>query len=272
MKDNDPRHGSEAGNTAHFRAGTPTCDPCKKAKNRADKLRRYYGGALVPLTQRAWDVVNNNDIRLLMRSTGVSECALRNILSRGESVRVKPATLRRILTAAPVTDIGIIRRARALATLGWSTREIADVAGVHFSAIERLWYHSGDRYYIRSAVRDGVVLAFNELAMRTPSWTRWSSRIINRSKVAGWASPLAWDDMDDPTERPKGTTGRDVLPQGSIDHALIELVITGSTKPRKLTTEEAAECVRRLKARGLSTHQIERDYGFNTERYKEAAA
>lgn len=43
MNADDPRHGTEAGHVAHRRAGLTVCEPCRRARMRAQKARRLTG-------------------------------------------------------------------------------------------------------------------------------------------------------------------------------------------------------------------------------------
>lgn len=44
MSPDDPRHGTIAGVNVHQRTGTPTCEPCRRAKMRYEKRRILAGG------------------------------------------------------------------------------------------------------------------------------------------------------------------------------------------------------------------------------------
>ena len=52
MSPDDPRHGTQAGYQAHIRAGIPTCQPCRNAKNRQNQLRLANGGKVPAVGSR----------------------------------------------------------------------------------------------------------------------------------------------------------------------------------------------------------------------------
>lgn len=203
MRPDDPRHGTAAGATAHHREGSDVCEPCATAKVRADKRRRVYGSNLVPLPDHIWRIVHGTDIRLLSRTTGVSECAIKNMRKKHGQLNIYRHTLERLEQFNPVTDIGVQRRAQALAALGWSSTQIAAHAGIHHEYV-RNTQNQTQKHYLHQATRDGIVAAFEALHMSTPPPNRWVSRVRSVALAKGWVPPLAWDDIDDPAARPQG--------------------------------------------------------------------
>lgn len=55
--------------------------------------------------------------------------------------------------------------------------------------------------------------------------------------------------------------------EDEVDQAMVEHIVSGRPRPRKPTRAECQEAYDRLRARGVSTYQIENDYGLNSERY-----
>lgn len=138
----------------------------------------------------------------------------RRILNGGEPLRV-PA-------------VGSIRRRRALATLGWSIDALADAMGrpcpkprghlINVDPPTDLWWRQ----------------AFERFAMTEGP----SNRARSMAKTRGWASPLAWLNIDDPDEEP-----------GVSDAYLREAQIRrGKQKARRRRAR-----LRRLEAAGYST-------------------
>lgn len=208
MSPDDPRHGSEAGYSAHNRAGEQACDRCQAAKNWHDKRRRVQGPALVQLPPSLHHLVSTTSLQTLSLATGISKCALMNIRKRGARARVKPTTLLRLREARVLTDVGTVRRVRALTALGWSSVEIAARSGVARTTVTRL-RDMEDRSFIgRADLRDRIAATFDEVCMETPPHTRWSSRMKRMAAQNGWAPPLAWDNIDDPDEQPGKPTAR----------------------------------------------------------------
>ena len=96
---------------------------------------------------------------------------------------------------------GARRRLQALAALGWSTRVIAEKIGSHYRPLLKI--SSGERESVRLDNHQRIARVFRELSAVVPSG---HSANITRGWAAknGYAPPLAWDDIDDPRERPKG--------------------------------------------------------------------
>lgn len=207
MNPDDPRHGSSAGATAHMREGSEVCEPCSTRKARADKRRRVFGSALVPLPTHVWKIVRQTDLRLLARSTGVSECAIRNMRNRGGNLSIYQSTLEKLERFDPVTDIGVRRRAQALAVLGWTSRQIAERAGIHHEYV-RNTQNGTQRHYLRETTRAGIVAAYDAMHMTPAPVNRWSTGVKARALAKGWAPPMAWDAIDDPDDRPQGQQRR----------------------------------------------------------------
>ncbi len=95
---------------------------------------------------------------------------------------------------AHIPAVGTVRRLQALATIGHTFGSIAAELGVTTQAVERISKAALVRRI--TAARIGNI------------YDRWSgtpgpSTICRRRAVArGWAPPLAWDNIDDPNEKP----------------------------------------------------------------------
>lgn len=104
-------------------------------------------------------------------------------------------------TRATLPAIGTIRRVRALMRIGWPMPAIAREAGIGQGSVHRIAHGKNERVW--QTVHDGVAAAFERLCM-TPGPHEATAR---RAAAAGWAAPLAYDDLDDPNEEPKGVRG-----------------------------------------------------------------
>lgn len=95
-------------------------------------------------------------------------------------------------------SLGTIRRIRALQAIGWPLHEIAAACGLarrHESVKSIL-----GRKYVTPRTAAVVAAAYKRLHMTTgPSQTT-----ATRARNAGHPPPLAWDDIDNPAEVPKG--------------------------------------------------------------------
>jgi len=165
---------------------------------------------------------------------------------------------------------GTHRRLQALTALGWCLEWIDAELGQKRTYCQRVLARPADAtIFTDTAAR--IAEVYDRLSMRLPDESTASrrnvaSRARNAARSKGWAPPLAWDDIDNdsrPTIRP--TSG--VAWEDQVDHAVVRRVLDTGTKPRRLTRAEAGEVVHGLLLRGQSTHQIENEFGFKTERY-----
>lgn len=113
---------------------------------------------------------------------------------------IRPDTRDRILGVTPnpflVPSWPIVRRLRALAALGWTTVALADATGVNARVISSV--RAGGQPTITRDIAARLRDAYERLSMTTHD----SARTKARAAAAGWAPPLAWDDIDDPGETP----------------------------------------------------------------------
>lgn len=101
-------------------------------------------------------------------------------------------------TSGKRTAHGVTRRLQALAALGWAGKDIRAASGLPLPTISG--YQAGERALTTATTWHRVMDAWEELSGRRGS----STRTLNRAAAKGWASPAAWDDIDDPQERPTG--------------------------------------------------------------------
>lgn len=173
---------------------------------------------------------------------------------------------------------GTALRLQALNALGWSFPTIAKHTGIERSYLRLL----AKAHYpqLRPTTAARITRTYDALSMRlpaqdTPARRGSVARTRRQAQDRGWLPPLALDDarVDDPTYRPTKhltATERAQLrehPDAAIDHAVIERVLAGEPRPRRLTHAEATEIHRRLTATGLSGRQIEDTWGINPTRY-----
>lgn len=99
-----------------------------------------------------------------------------------------------------VPALGTKRRLQALAALGWDFYSIATEAGQHREWVWQIYRR--DTVHTRTAQK--IQAVFEHLCMTRPEgWV--ADRARRQAAARGWAPPLAWDDIDNPAERPKGT-------------------------------------------------------------------
>lgn len=164
-----------------------------------------------------------------------------------------------------VPSIGTVRRFQALQALGWTGPEIAAEVGVSIYSLRSISYHGSAVVHSGTAAK--MAAAYERMCMTRPEG-HYANRARAMAARKGWPPPLAWDDIDDPDEKPRK---RDELRQDSIDHVIVQRVLDGKPKPRRLTNAEGAEITRRALASGMSTYVIERRLGLKPERYARPA-
>jgi hypothetical protein len=101
---------------------------------------------------------------------------------------------------------GSIRRIQALVALGWTVKELGERLGSR-TQLSVLIYGAPAFIFPATAVK--IAALYEELSMRLPPETTRgdkfkASRARNVARREGWPPPLAWDDIDDPAERPRG--------------------------------------------------------------------
>ena len=162
-----------------------------------------------------------------------------------------------------VDATGTIRRVHALMRMGWPTATIAGLCGWRTGeAVTALGY----RTKVTAVTAAHVAVAYDALSMRLGP----SDQVRQHAARQGWAPPLAWDNIDDPTERPSAGGGTNVRYQ---DPIAVERVLSGDIPPY-VTPAERREAVRRWAEAGRPLRELEQLTGWRTCRYyriKEAA-
>lgn len=249
MNADDPRHGTEAGNEQHQRDGEESCAACYKAKliasRRRNKRKQMGYTYTVPAdTARArltmWRQ-GGATYGEIADHTGVEESRVWEILN-DPAGRIYTRTHNAIMRAKgwPVTALGVTRRVQALCRLGYSMPTIAAACGVSHDTIADL--RTNVPVFVSRKVRAGVVAGFAELEMKTPGQAgdyqrRSVTRALGHAERMGWPPPMAFDDIDDPTEQPQGVRTpkrRDLLAEWhdlrdageSIEQAAVRLGVT----------------------------------------------
>lgn len=195
---------------AHYACYRRGCrrDECRTAdriyRKRAE-LRRLSGipghvaGPIVAAHLRLL-TDSGREIRDIAAESGVSVRAIGYIL-HGQAKVTRPKALailavKPLATSPRVAPTGLIRRVQALAAIGWPIEWTAQQAGIHPSYLFNI---IGGR--VPAIPRD---LAARFVAVYREHSTRPGPSQYARSSARrnGWHGPLAWDDIDDPTEQP----------------------------------------------------------------------
>jgi len=154
-----------------------------------------------------------------------------------------------------------VRRIRALQALGHSLPAIADAAGLNRRSINNPTFR-GETVYVSTA--HGVDKAYRALCMTRPEGF-YADRGRRAAARKGWAPPLAWDDIDDPTETPPSHQG-----DGGVDPVVVERVLGGEFN-LSCTAEERLEVIAQWQATGRTLKDLERSTGWNVHRIRRAA-
>lgn len=156
-----------------------------------------------------------------------------------------------------VPSIGARRRIQALLAVGWSRPQVAREAG---------WESSGAlRYVMRSdtmtrATHDRIAETYERLCMKTPPNEMVARRVKTWARKGGYAPPLAWDNIDDPNERPD---------LGSLDHDIDRVVVSRILAHDASLARTATVAERRavVAAWPGSLAELERMTGWKADRY-----
>lgn len=191
------------------------CPHHVEGARRTQKLRRH--GYLPPdPSDLAWAALD----RMLAAGRTVTEIAatsgldqdclwatIRQRRVRGQR-RISRARAEAIIAAESkqpaggmVDAAGSRRRLQALAAIGWSARALSERCSVGEPTLCVI--RSGVVTRTKAA-HDTAIRKMYDVLSGTPGTSASSRRWAARNR---WAPPCSWDDIDDPTERPKGLGG-----------------------------------------------------------------
>jgi hypothetical protein len=164
-----------------------------------------------------------------------------------------------------IDPTGTIRRIRALHCMGYSSRELGAMVG---KGVE--WTRQLAASTVITTTNAALVADLYDRLSMTPAAHELADRIRRESLAKGWLPPLAWDDIDDPAESPRGI-GRSKHTKHDIDPIVVERVLSGERL--RMTSAERREVVQRARGMGWTLKQIEARTGVaKPERYVEREA
>lgn len=99
-----------------------------------------------------------------------------------------------------VDSLGTQRRLMALARMGWSFAEIGRVIDAGWTCPSRQLYNLLAQKRVHIDTRERIYAVYEQLS-HLPGPSRTAA---TRARKKGWAPPMAWDDIDDPNDYPKG--------------------------------------------------------------------
>lgn len=163
-----------------------------------------------------------------------------------------------------VPGIGAQRRVQALVAIGYTFRDISERLGLGHDRARQIAVL--ERKYIRTTTAENVRNLYDALSM-TPAPDGWHASYARAvARRNGWAPPLAWDDIDNPDENPRGLRASDSN-DVAVDAIKVARIVDGEFA-LKATPAEKTEVIRRWTAQGRSLAELERHTGWNANRYR----
>jgi len=204
-------------------------------------------------------------------AAGVSRGTLQTLVYGHPARGVAPATRLRTETAErllavqatpamlgkrrSVDGTGTRRRLQGLVTIGWSGKQLAEQLGMDPSNLRRLLREDSR---VGAGTARAVHVLYDQLWNRPPRevghWEKAAAARARRyASDRGWASPLAWDNID--TDLAPGDQVADQSAESEhLDEIAIELAMAGRSV--RLTKAERTEAIRQLHERGLSDRVV----------------
>lgn len=197
-------HGTPGGARRHTKEGTPACEPCLRVRRRRAKQRRMGVRFRLPAAP-VWEHVQalreaGLGLPQIAKLSGMAEISVWRVQHQEH---VRPETARAILAvpvpAKPdelpdtvyVPAVGSQRRLQALAWQRWAISHLAE--RTHLPE-DTLWcIRAGKRTHVRAETAREIARLFDEIGAE-----------IGPSRRRGGIPASAWDDIDNPLERPKG--------------------------------------------------------------------
>lgn len=151
---------------------------------------------------------------------------------------------------------GTIRRTRALSAIGFTQQQLASHLELSPAHVHTLLNGAVSQVFPATAQR--IARQYRRLCWRPPTGPAADAE-RDAARERGWPNPLAWDDIDDPRERPHGSPSLAVVPVTPvaplprktpplpIDEAAVLRAMDGEEV--KLNLAERREAITRLHAR-----------------------
>lgn len=185
---------------------------------------------------------------------------------RGEPMlRLGPKLAASLMTMGAPTEgqigsAGTCRRLQALAAIGHGLEVVSAETGIGFSTLAMI--RGGNTARVKAASALAVQTAYESLPDIGSNW-----RVRRDARAKGWLPPLAWDDIDDPSEQPHAP------PDTTPDPVVIDRILGGDMSlARSATRAERVEVVRRWRESGRPLNELERATGWEPRRYVEKGA
>lgn len=267
------------------------CDRCHEQRNYIRRLIDYgrYNRIRPESVMPVLDMMMalGYDGRTIASAVGVpfdTGCHWVRMRRKGRLLKLGHKTCAMILAAGEPTDGRYgqwacdiaARKLQALARIGWGGKEIGRMI-----AEQGLWhgsprgllfnYRGGHGPYIQVRLFKAINTIYEQLNFTPAPADRWSDTVRRQAAIKRWASPLAWDDIDDPSARPVGVLGDrrdDTKHYDSYDELVVALLVAGRKKGINATTAERHAVVRILRERGKTDGEIERITGITQIKWR----
>lgn len=263
MRPDDPRHGTAAGEQAHWRDGEVACAPCALARYRTRKQHRLEvaAGVRMVYSRAELDQVLEPWLAMGMTQTG---CAIAaglthgaRFVSRGGPVR--RGTYHRI---AALTDTDFDDNSTVWADLT-RTRVRSLMAAGH-QLLDMPLRPTGP-WRTRDFIRVSAARAMRDYYQEHQEVPGPSAHTRSRALGVGWLPPAAWDDPGT-VAWPLGATMPVPQSEQTVDEVAVQRVLSGDWRI-PTSKAEKVEVVRRWRAQGLPLKQLQNRTGWKTERY-----
>ncbi|MGX1254113.1 hypothetical protein RKD48_006624 [Streptomyces ambofaciens] len=191
------------------------CDPCRTVRARHQKhnrINRQLGRS--PFTSPDKAQAHVTELHHVMDwDTLAAACGVpfSNLIAiyKGQRKKIRHETEAKILAVAIPTKgdpgqyidaTGTMRRLQALSYVGHSYTAICKAAGTCTNRIVSI--ANGRQPTVRRHLAERIAAAYPQLAFSPPPKNKHTTRTRNVARQKGWRGPLAWDDIDNPSERP----------------------------------------------------------------------
>lgn len=121
--------------------------------------------------------------------------------SKQTAYAVKYAKFHRSGYRLTVSPLGARRRVEALHAIGYSHTDLIEATG--FSKSWFVGLLTGETTRIQRKRDDKIRALYAALCVR-PKYTEAAAKARTHARKQGWAPPMAWDHIDNPTETPQG--------------------------------------------------------------------
>ena len=218
MPDRTPAHGTPGryqGPRRHNRWQACRCDLCRAAALRsakAQELRRLRGipsyVARETVAAHLRLLLNANwDRQQIAEAAGVSRKTVFNVLN-SDMATVQIGTANALLRLRPDgapgfrSALGATRRVRALCAMGWPLSWTAQMTGLSDTGLRDI--SSGRTKRIRLEHFAAIDRVYRTYSMRIGP----SDIARNVARAKQWVTAAAWNDIDDPNDKPHSVIGR----------------------------------------------------------------